>query len=622
MFATGTTRVLLAATMVVAVAFWPVSAQGDENAPERPPSWWNDSEEAGTTVKAGWNFNDNDNPDSDQRPGWCKDAPYVLPGGNAEPVDMGGNHGRGLGIPENDDGQTALVWFYVGNQYTSALVKELWLQYDLYKSGQVETGLKIEGEAPDGEPTPTVSDHKYQRLPKDLGPGWKRYTVRKWITPQPSGEWIKFEFKTVEGWSGSVVIDNVWIGTHCELQNDTNHCEGHDFREPVAPPNPPEPAFYCASSWYEGTAWEMYGSWPPEWMPQVTDHEGVIGMPATPVPEVGEIVVTLDDQFDPDESRHLFYQYDRYTGGGEVYSEELVPPGTMIENRSENVEDLGDGWERVQVFLDVRPRPESETIHFMMFTTGGGAGPVAIDNLILSAGIASVPEGFSLEAKVIDPATPSSPAGPVPRWFEKFDSYAPGSGLHGQGGWKGWGNDPNFDAFVTDAQARSAPHAMDVAGQTDLVQEFAGYDSGKWALTAWQYIPSEFVGGGGQIPGSFLIVMNTYSDGGPWEEPHWSAQLDFDSNDGMLKVYHGNGMNTVDVPYETDRWVKIQAIVDLDQDWTSIYYDDALVAEYSWTGGVTGVGGGALNIAALDLYANGSTSIYYDNFSLKPAFGP
>lgn len=209
--------------------------------------------------------------------------------------------------------------------------------------------------------------------------------------------------------------------------------------------------------------------------------------------------------------------------------------------------------------------------------------------------------------------------GLVALWDDDFDDYELGSGLHGQGGWKGWGNDPTVDAYVTDAQARSAPHAADVAGATDIVHEYEGFDRGRWALTTWQYIPSDFVGGSGGLDGSFFVIMNAYSDAGPYEAEDWSVQLQFDSNDGMLKIFHGDGMNTIDTPYVTDRWVCIQAVVDLDSDLVTIRYDDVALAQYSWTGGVLGGGHGARNIAAVDLYANGSTSMYYDDLSLKPA---
>ena len=35
-------------------------------------------------------------------------------------------------------------------------------------------------------------------------------------------------------------------------------------------------------------------------------------------------------------------------------------------------------------------------------------------------------------------------------WSDDFESYEVGSGLHGQGGWMGWNDDPAFDAYVSD----------------------------------------------------------------------------------------------------------------------------------------------------------------------------
>ena len=58
-----------------------------------------------------------------------------------------------------------------------------------------------------------------------------------------------------------------------------------------------------------------------------------------------------------------------------------------------------------------------------------------------------------------------------------------------------------------------------------------------------------------------------------------------------------------------------------EQSWTD-FYDGALVAEYSWTGGIYGDGGGAAGIAAVDVFANGSSSVYYDDLSLRPTRAP
>lgn len=205
-------------------------------------------------------------------------------------------------------------------------------------------------------------------------------------------------------------------------------------------------------------------------------------------------------------------------------------------------------------------------------------------------------------------------------WWENFDDDPPDIGLHGRRGWKGWDDDPAFDAPVSEAQSRSPLNSVDIAGASDIVREFAGVNEGRWSFSAWQYIPSDFVSGGrGRFAGSHFLLLNTYDSGGPY---HWSVDVQVDSRSQSIKVYHGDGLNTIDVPYVTDRWVKIQAVIDLDNDWTQIYYDDALITEYTWTGGILGEGGGALDIAVIDLFANGSSSVYYDDLRLEPIESP
>ncbi len=203
--------------------------------------------------------------------------------------------------------------------------------------------------------------------------------------------------------------------------------------------------------------------------------------------------------------------------------------------------------------------------------------------------------------------------------YDDFDGYLLGSGLHGQDGWKGWDNDPAFDTPVTDVQSRSPDQAVDIVLDADMLHEFCVADAGLWSYSAWQYIPADFVSvGGGEFSGTWFLLLNTYNDSGPY---NWSTQMQFDSNDGLLKVYDGQINFAQSVPYETDRWVKIQEIIDLEDDWTQIYYDDQLITEYSWTGGILGEGGGVLDIAAVDLYANGSSSVYYDDLVLEPILG-
>lgn len=204
---------------------------------------------------------------------------------------------------------------------------------------------------------------------------------------------------------------------------------------------------------------------------------------------------------------------------------------------------------------------------------------------------------------------------PCAPWEEDFASYAAGSNLQDRIGWKGWDGEPVLAGIVTDAPARSIPNAVEVGPQVDAVREHCTSGRGAWSYSAWQYIPLDFVSGGATAPpGTYFLLLDTYDDFGPY---HWAVIARFDSNDGMLKVQYGNGLNTVDVPYHPEEWVEIEVQVDFDVDWTEVYYDGALVVGYPWTGGAYGEGGGVLDIAVVDLYANGSSPVYYDDLKFK-----
>jgi hypothetical protein len=189
-------------------------------------------------------------------------------------------------------------------------------------------------------------------------------------------------------------------------------------------------------------------------------------------------------------------------------------------------------------------------------------------------------------------------------WYDDFDSYVAGSGLHGQGGWLGWGGDPTWDAYVSDLFSLSSPNSVEITGNSDIVHEYSGYTTGQWTYTAWQYIPTCFEGL------SYFILLNTYG-----AVNNWSTQVGFDSTTGMVESeFEGNTL-----PLIYDQWVELRVEIDLDLDTQDIFYGGTLLSSKSWTDGVSG--GGALNIGAVDLFANGASPIYYDSMSLVPAPG-
>lgn len=418
------------------------------------------------------------------------------------------------------------------------------------------------------------------------------------LTPVGRFADVAFTLKTGAGGDNYVFVDHVTIyavglpkdkplqDPHAPPPQDSSRSQYYYF---AAPEWPPAPHYEVLPTWQPEVQWERFGACPPEWLPVVGGRRGVIGLPGG-FPADGQLVVGFDDQAEPEGRTHISYQFDYHPGGGWLWWEPVVSPGSMIANVAELIEDLGDGWLRAYVTFDAVPPPAWQEFHWFLFADES-SGPVAIDNFALS-----------------------SSSWWADYWHDAFDFHAAGQGLHGRYGWKGWDNNPLADGMVTDAQAHTPFNSLAVQGTTDLVQEF-DLPAGRYLFTAWQYVPSDLQSGcdpTGAFCGSFLILLNTYQDGGPY---HWSVQLHADA---LTETFIRDQPAPAALPLVTDRWVPIDVLIDLVADTHRVFYDGAeLGAAASWSAGVFSGGGGALEIGAVDLYANDSTEVYYDDVYVR-----
>jgi len=199
-------------------------------------------------------------------------------------------------------------------------------------------------------------------------------------------------------------------------------------------------------------------------------------------------------------------------------------------------------------------------------------------------------------------------------FFENWDSYAVGSNVHGQGGWKGWANDPNAGAFVDDAFSVSPTNSINIEGPSVLIHEFSGYTSGFVTVTAKMYIPGDFTGD------TYFIFENVYSDVDT-SIISWSTQVIFRGASGTVENFDG-AANPGSLPFVTDAWADLKLEIDLDADVQTFYYNGEVLYTGSWTNqfpdqGVPGI----LNIGSIDLFAGAptlSTPVYYDDLSIVP----
>lgn len=197
----------------------------------------------------------------------------------------------------------------------------------------------------------------------------------------------------------------------------------------------------------------------------------------------------------------------------------------------------------------------------------------------------------------------------TPPWSEGFEGLAIGGDLHqlelqGLTRWHGWNAAPGASALVSAAQARSGGASVAIAGATDLVKEYKGVNAGGWRYSAWQYIPTTFTGT------SYFILLNTYRDTAGTDGKNWSTQVKF-TNSQVLPDFAGGSATVV-----KGQWVELRVDIDFAANLHRFSYNGAQVFERSWTNGTTG--GGVLNLAAVDLFANGASPVYYDDISLTP----
>jgi len=182
-------------------------------------------------------------------------------------------------------------------------------------------------------------------------------------------------------------------------------------------------------------------------------------------------------------------------------------------------------------------------------------------------------------------------------FMDDFEAYAAGSALHGQGGWKGWDNDPAWGAPASNAQANSGSISAEIGGNADLVHEF-DVAGGILELSAMQYIPD---GGAGE---NFFILLNQYNDGGPYD---WSVQLDFNLGTGTVTSDLG-GSATANIVY--GQWVELKFDIDLDNNTIDEYYNGTLLSTHEWDDNMHGT------LQCIDLFGNGASSIYYDDITV------
>ena len=106
-------------------------------------------------------------------------------------------------------------------------------------------------------------------------------------------------------------------------------------------------------------------------------------------------------------------------------------------------------------------------------------------------------------------------------------------------------------------------------------------------------------------------MLNRYNVGGA---KNWSTQTVFEHGTGQIREVDsgiGDRAGRIDIIY--DAWAPIEMVINLDADTVSWSYNgEVLYADQDWSQS------GDLDIGAVDLWSNGASVMYYDNFVMTP----
>jgi len=199
-------------------------------------------------------------------------------------------------------------------------------------------------------------------------------------------------------------------------------------------------------------------------------------------------------------------------------------------------------------------------------------------------------------------------------YYNEFDEYTAGDyiAVVDPDWWTTWSNTPGTteDALISNEQSSTPSNSIKVDGISDLVFKIGNKSSGKFLIKFDYYVPSGF--------GAYYNLQH-------YEQPgvEWAFEAYFKA-DGTGRVNAG-GENAATFTYNHDEWIDVVNVVDLDEDWAQVYFNEVLIHEWQFSTGAQG----QINILQLggaNFFAGsetGETPTYFiDNLALVALVPP
>ena len=189
---------------------------------------------------------------------------------------------------------------------------------------------------------------------------------------------------------------------------------------------------------------------------------------------------------------------------------------------------------------------------------------------------------------------------------DTFESYTAGQKLVQQApgsDWTTWSNAPGGaeDPIVSNAQSHSATKSVKIALNNDLVLLLHDKNIGRYQLKFFTYTPAGKIG--------YFNVLQDFAA----SNSIWGMELYFNA-DGTGTVNAG-GVGSGSFTYPQGAWIPVNMIIDLDDDFATLYVNDQEVVSWKWSGGSSGTNT-LVKLDAVDFYGpadGGTAETYYDD---------
>ncbi|MEZ5197270.1 MAG: hypothetical protein R2764_12980 [Bacteroidales bacterium] len=198
----------------------------------------------------------------------------------------------------------------------------------------------------------------------------------------------------------------------------------------------------------------------------------------------------------------------------------------------------------------------------------------------------------------------------ITRFNDDFENYAVGQQVACQNpdDWTTWTLEPctGNDPYISNENAYSGDQSVIIQYNADLLYLTDDLlEEGKYSVNFRMYIPADF-----------NAYFNALQDHDLTIGALWGMQAFFDENG--IGTLDGGGFGAATFTYEYDKWLHVELMVDLDNDWAEFSIDQELIHEWQWSLSIYGTGGDN-TFEGVDFYAwnnNNTCKFYMDDFRM------